>query len=185
MKTLLIASLALTSLAAVAQSNISQVISTNDHTLKIYIEGTLNGKSIDYNRTFDVTGLSKTERNALRDHILDSLGVTPPKAPVAPHPPVAPKPAVDRETSVSARSGGPVLTAQGPDGQMTAVGGKQPYTKEVKFKPESGELFIRYRFKKDGDEFIYERTMNARNKSEKERQRIVESIENEIGLPTN
>jgi hypothetical protein len=185
MKTILIAFLALTSFVTVAQNNISQSISSNDNTLKIHIDGTLNGNPIDYNRTFDVTGLSKTERNALRDHVLDSLGVALPKAPVSPRPPVAPKPAFDRETSVSMRSGGPVLTAQGPNGQATAVGGKQPYTKEMKYNPESGELFLRYRFKKGGDEFIYERTMNARNKSEKERQRIVEGIESEIGLPTN
>jgi hypothetical protein len=42
---------------------------------------------------------------------------------------------------------------------------------------------VHYRYIKNGEEVLYERTLNALNKSAAERQRIVEGIEKELDLP--
>ena len=59
------------------------------------------------------------------------------------------------------------------------------FTKHVRYNSETGEMFIKYRFMKDGDEYIYEKTVNAAEKSEKERLKIIEKFESEMGLPGN
>ena len=59
------------------------------------------------------------------------------------------------------------------------------FSRHVRYNSETGEIFIKYRFTKDGDEYIYEKTVNAAEKSEKDRKRIIENFESEMGLPGN
>ena len=188
MKTRLTTLLALIGSLAFAQqhNSISQSINDDEKTLSIRVNGTIDGKSIDYDRTFDVSGLNKSERDALREHILDSLNIRMPEPPKAPVAPKAPEPPTFHSKSVTVIQGdGPTISASGSGSQALAVGGKNPYTKEVNYDPDSGKLFLRYRFQKDGEDFIYERTVNARDKSQQERQRIIDGVEKEIGLPVN
>lgn len=77
--------------------------------------------------------------------------------------------------------GSDISTTHG-DAQTTAVGGKHPYTKEIRYDAASGELYLRYRYQKDGDDVTYERTIDAKGKSQEERQRIIDKIEKEIGV---
>ena len=222
MKTSLACTLALISSLAFAQKNISINRSIHDDgkTLSIRVDGTIDGQSINYNRTFNVGHLSKTERNDLRDHLLDSLGVGLPEPPIAPHPPVAPRAPMSARASIAPHAPAAPHAPMAPhapvppeppvaprfDGEshsrayyydnsrpsvrvyngrneVVAMGGKQPYTKEVRFNPESGQLYLRYRFSKDGDEYQYERKIDARDKTEQERQRLIDRFEQEIGLP--
>lgn len=78
------------SLSAMAQTNSSASVNTtiNDDgkTMSIQVTGERNGKSIRYNRAFDVAKLKPAEKEAMKNRILDSLGVG--EAPPAP-----PKPA--------------------------------------------------------------------------------------------
>lgn len=189
MKTILTTLLALTGSLVLAQKHSSLHRSINDDgkTLSIRVNGTINGEPIDYNRTFDVANLTKDERDALRVRVLDSLNVSmpeppkPPKAPVVPRTPPVPR---LRSESVTIISGDePTVVAKGANDLTMAVGGKNPYTKEVKYNSESGELYLRYRFQKDGEEITYERTLNARDKSKEERLQLIEGIEKEIGVP--
>ncbi|GAB3985010.1 hypothetical protein GCM10028806_60970 [Spirosoma terrae] len=186
MKTILTTLLALTGSLVLAQkhSSLNRSINDDGKTLSIRVNGTINGEPIDYNRTFDVANLTKEERDALRVRVLDSLNVSmpePPKAPVAPRAPQAPR---LRSESVTIISGDePTVVARGANDLTMAVGGKNPYTKEVKYNSESGELYLRYRFQKDGEEITYERTLNARDKSKEERLQLIEGIEKEIGVP--
>lgn len=207
MKTLTTTLLALTTSLVMAQHNTSLSRSINDdgRTLSIRINGTVDDKPIDYDRTFDVSGLTKDERNALREHILDSLHVSmpeppqvrvaprvtmTPRTPLAPSAPIAPRapltiqsPGHHTESVAVITSNGQTVSVSGNDNQVVAVGGKKPYTKEVSYNAESGKLFLRYRFKKDEDDFTYERTIDAPNKSQQERQRIIDDIEQTIGVP--
>lgn len=218
MKTSLVSMLTLVSAMALAQHHVSINRSINDDgkTLSIRVDGTIDGKSINYNRTFNVAHLNKAERNDLRNHILDSLGVgvpeppippqppvpphppeaphasvpphppVPPTPPVPPHPPVPPKFYADQHPHAyfSDEHRASVRVGNGHN-QAIVVGGKQPYTKEVRFNPASGQLHLRYRFSKDGDEYQYERKIDARDKTEQERQRLIDRFEQEIGLPTD
>jgi hypothetical protein len=202
MKTLVTTLFALTASLVLAQnkSSISRSINDDGKTLSIRVNGTVDDKPIDYDRTFDVSKLNRDERNALREHILDSLNVgmpEPPKRPIAPRAalaprapmnprtPLAPTPPTPPEPMAIISSDQSIVSVSSGDNQAVAVGGKNPYTKEVKYNSESGQLFLRYRFKKDGEEFTYERKVDAHDKSQQERQQIIDGIEKEIGVPKN
>ncbi len=192
MKTITLLSLSLVSTWALAQHrSISSNTHDNGKKMSISIHGTIDGRPIDYERTFDVEHLSKTERIELRTHILDSLGLEAPKPPVPPTPPTAPtSPAVPTppvpptELTLESSADRPTVSSKSGHHQTEIIGGDQPFVKEVKYSPESGQLFVRYRFMKNGEEVLYERTLNAPNKSAQERQKIVDSIEKELELPT-
>ncbi|CAG5003533.1 hypothetical protein DYBT9275_03173 [Dyadobacter sp. CECT 9275] len=166
---------------AIAQDKIelSRSIDDNGTTLRISIKGTLNGKRIDYQQTFDVDGMSKGERMELRERILDSLGMAKVEAPVRPVPPVPPT-----GTTVSISGGQePVVSATDQFAQSYAVGGDRPYTKQIKYNPDNGQMYMRYRFNKNDEEFSYEKTLDASGKSEDERLRIIRDFERQIGVP--
>jgi hypothetical protein len=87
MKPLFLALLLFSSFAATAQtstySTTQSQINDNDRTLSIQINGLRNGQEFAYNHTFNVRGMSKIQKDALKSRVLDSLGLgdTPP----APH----------------------------------------------------------------------------------------------------
>ncbi|AYQ34885.1 hypothetical protein [Runella sp. SP2] len=185
MKTLSIVGLLFVSSMVVAQHrSISSSIDDNGQTMSIRVKGTIDGRAIQYDRTFDVAHLSKTERKELRDHVLDSLGIqspTPPVPPTPPTPATPPTPPVP-PTPPTPFSGATYSDGYHRSGHSTSKPLKDGFEKEVKYNSETGELFMRYRFNKDGEEVIYERTINAADKSEKERNNIIEKIEQELGL---
>ena len=62
-------------------------ISDDDKNLSISVKGTVNDKYVDFDRTYDVTKMSKNEKEKLTHSIMDSLGVnfqSPP--PISPTP---------------------------------------------------------------------------------------------------
>ena len=71
-------------------------ISDDDKELSIQIKGTINGKYVDFDKTYNVANLSEKEKNKLKRSIGDSLGInlnpTPPVPPIPPTPPVSPTP---------------------------------------------------------------------------------------------
>jgi hypothetical protein len=115
-------------------SNLSTSISDDDKELSIQIKGTMNGKKIDFDRTYNIANLSKKEKNKLIHSIEDSLGIklnidTPPIPPVPPVPPVAPVPPVPPL---------PPVPPIGPDaiGVYSAVDAKSQKNHFVKGMPE-------------------------------------------------
>lgn len=196
MKTLALTLFVLAGSAAIAQkhSSINRNINDDGKTLSIRVNGTVDGKPIDYDRTFDVASLNLEERNALRERILDSLNISMPEPPVPPVPPISSVPSIPSvppippvppvNPDISVNGGSPSMVRIDNDNTLTeAVGGKKPFTKEVKYDSETGQLYLRYRLTKDGDDFTYERTVDAKGKTQQERQRIIEIIEKEIGVP--
>jgi hypothetical protein len=65
------------SLACLAQKNNQVIKSTDDDgkRLRLTLKVKNDSTSVDFERTFDVTGLSKTEKNDLVNHLIDSLGL--------------------------------------------------------------------------------------------------------------
>ncbi|GAB3704467.1 hypothetical protein GCM10027592_35840 [Spirosoma flavus] len=186
MKKLLLSAFLLTSTFAIAQQHISRNINDDGKTLSIRVNGTVDGKDVDYDRTFDVSNLTKEERTALRERVLDSLNVSMPIAPPAPRAPRAPRELRSRESISINSSDGSTISVNNGDNQTVAVtaGGDKPFSKVVRYNSDSGKLYLRYRFNKDGDEVSYERTIDAQNKSQDERQKMIEDIEKSIGIPT-
>jgi hypothetical protein len=227
MKKILTILLAGVSTLAIAQKRayLSRSIDDDGKKLSIKVSGTLDGKEVDINKTFDVEGMSQEDREALRDKVLSSIaagnlelpapkGVCKESVAVA-----SPKPRVRKavpavEPSGVELSGGEPSSSESPVAEPSAdesetmafssnemnakmissgkgfikgTASKYPkdFSKHVRYNSETGEMFIKYRFMKDGDEYIYEKTVNAAEKSEKERQRIIEKFESEMGLPGN
>jgi len=221
MKKILTILLAGVSTLAIAQKRayLSRSIDDDGKKLSIKVSGTLDGKDVDINKTFDVEGMSKEDREALRDKVLSSIaegnlelpapkGVckesvavaspSPKRKPKPPVPPAAPKPSADEWSDDGASDEGPetmAFSSNEMNAEMISSGkgfikepvSKDPkgFTKHVRYNSESGEMFIKYKFMKNGDEYIYEKTVNAAQKSEKERLKIIEKFESEMGLPGN
>ncbi len=212
MKKILTILLAGVSTLAIAQKRayLSRSIDDDGKKLSIKVSGTLDGKDVDINKTFDVEGMSQDDREALRDKVLSSIAegnleLPAPKAPskesvavVSPKPPVppaAPEPAA--EPSAADQSAAEPETMAFSSNEMNAEmisSGKgfikepvsndaKGFSKHVRYNSETGEMFLKYRFMKNGEEYIYEKTVNAAEKSEKERLRVIESFESEMGLP--
>jgi hypothetical protein len=78
------------------RSSVHTSISDDDKELSISVKGTINGKYVDFDRTYDVSNLSEKEKNKLKRSVGDSLGVnlspTPPTQPLPPLPPTPPIP---------------------------------------------------------------------------------------------
>lgn len=202
MKKVLTIVLAGVSTLAFAQRKIdlSRSIDDDGKKLSISVHGTVDGKRIDYDKTFSVNGLSKQERTDLADNILNLLGLekieapSPPRPPHAPQEPGAPEPPVHFSADKSDNHA-PVMVwvedndddsdddDSDDDHDAVPTENSKPYDKKVKYDSESGELYLRYQFMKNGEEFIYEKTVNAREKSEKQRQNIILNFEKEIALP--
>jgi len=223
MKKILTIILAGVSTLAIAQKRayLSRSIDDDGKKLSIKVSGTLDGKEVDINKTFDVEGMNQEDREALRDKVLSSIAagdfeLPAPKTPCSesvamvspqrknkhkanpkpPVPPAAPAPsagewsddeASDDNSKTMAFSSNEVnaeIVSSGK-GFIKEPASKHPkdFTRQVRYNSETGEMFIKYRFTKDGDEYIYEKTVNAAQKSEKDRQRIVENFESEMGLP--
>jgi hypothetical protein len=217
MKKILTILLAGVSTLAIAQKRayLSRSIDDDGKKLSIKVSGTLDGKEVDINKTFDVEGMSQGDRELLRDKVLSSiaagnLDIPAPKqlckesvATISRKPPV-PSAAPAPEASAAEPSGAEPSAAEPEtmafssnemNAEMISSGKgfiKEPaskypkdFSRHVRYNSETGEMFIKYRFTKDGDEYIYEKTVNAAEKSEKDRQRIIENFESEMGLPGN
>jgi hypothetical protein len=84
------------------KSSLSTSISDDDNELSIHVKGTINGKYVNFDRTYNVADLSEKEKNKLIRSVGDSLGVnlnhaplapmTPPLAALPPSPPTPPLP---------------------------------------------------------------------------------------------
>ncbi len=179
MKTLLVVTATCISSFAIAQNHtsISRSINDDGKTLSIKVNGNVNGKAIDYDKTFNVSNRSKGERDALKDKILDSLSLSY----------QLPQNATGHDVTshtmeLKNEDGVPSVTSKSKNEQSYAVAGTYPYTKEIKYNPGSGILFMKYRFTKKGVENTYERLMEAKDKTAEQREETIKAYEREIGL---
>lgn len=194
MKKFLTILLAGVSTLAIAQkkNHLSRSIDDDGKTLSIRVTGTIDGKGIDFEKSFDVEELTKEERLELRDKVLDSIEAgnmdlpSPPQSkslsrftpPIPPTPPAPLEPVIYSSNDAKAQ-----IWISDNNEKTSTVAGENGYTKQVRFNPESGELFLKYKFMKRNEEFIYEKTVSAADKSEEERQDIIDDFETEIELP--
>jgi len=182
MKPILIVLASFVSFSAIAQKKISlnQDINDNGKNLSIKIKGTINEKPIDYNRTFDVTGMTKEQKDELKRRIYDSLGLpvpVVPRAPLEPHNTITlSAPAEPSAPAV------PVISSKSQYAESYTVGGDHPFTKEITYNPKTGILFMKYWFIKNGEEVTVEKSVDAKGKSKEEKDQIIKKYEKEIGI---
>lgn len=195
MKKFLTILLAGVSTLAIAQKrvNLSRSIDDDGKTLSIKASGTVDGKSVDYSRSFNVEDMNKEEREELREKVLESIAAGNFNLPEPPHRANADSPVAPPKPAIAPAPEPMVFSSNEANAEIISSGKgyiKEPvsndpkgYSKQVRFNPDSGEMFLKYRFMKNDEEFIYEKTVNAAEKSEKERLRIIEDFEDEIALP--
>jgi hypothetical protein len=192
MKTGLLIITSLISFAGMAQRNVSLSKSVNDNgkSLHIQVDGTVNGKAVNYNKSFNVEGLSRAEKEELQGKVMNELGISSVSAPEPPKAPEARRPVVVAKSPVAKsdvnndfdrsfdRDNASVTT--GYNQKEAKIKG---FSKDVSFDPRSGVLCMKYSFTKDGVEYISEKTVDSGVETPQKRARIIEEFEKEIGLP--
>ena len=158
--------------------SVSKSIEDDGKSVSIHISGTIDGQTIKYDHTFDLSFLDKSERLALKEKVIDSLDLSFPPAPEPPIPPLFSD--EDPEEEVSTADIENIETEKTEHTEMICDK-KRPFSKQIKYNSE-GQMYMHYQFVKNGEDFEYERTLNANGKSESERQRIIEETEQEIGF---
>ncbi|MCF2442874.1 hypothetical protein L0657_02815 [Dyadobacter sp. CY345] len=159
---------------------------TNDgNALSIHMSGNIDGEDFNFDHTFDISSLDKIARLVFKDKILDSLDVFIAEIPEKPTFPKVSKAAKPSKADKSEVVVNMEETATS-DNQIKNLSSatQKSFSKEVRYNSECGELFLRYKYEKGGEEYEYERTINAKNKSKSERMHIIEETERELGLTT-
>ncbi|HMC86636.1 MAG TPA: hypothetical protein VKI61_14010, partial [Chitinophagaceae bacterium] len=72
------------SVMAQKHTSLNSAISDDGKRLSVKIKGTFDGKAVDYDKTFDVTGMNNDQKESLKKNIYDSLGIKEPVPPRAP-----------------------------------------------------------------------------------------------------
>ena len=186
MKSLLIIIAGFVSFSAVAQKNISITHSINDDgkVLSIKVKGSINDKPVDYNKTFDVSGMTREQKDEIKRRVYDSLGLADPVAPLAPlkpHAPLSPQTSVELVAPAEPASP-PTVTSKSQYAELYTIGGDHPYTREIRYNPKTGILYMKYRFIKNGEETTVEKSVDAKEKTKEERDQIIRKYEKEIGV---
>ncbi|RAK02820.1 hypothetical protein LX87_00940 [Larkinella arboricola] len=194
MKTAITLALLGISVVAVGQerSSISRSISDNGKTVRIKIDVEQPNREVHYDEEFDATGMSKEEKDYLISHIQDSLGVhvvvSPPRPPKAPtfSRDTRPPRYESGEVATVNRNASTVNRSRNEDGNLpknviVAPDGT-PYTKTVIEDSDNSRLKLKYEYKLDGEEHVFERTLNVQGKSEAEKQRLIADTERSLGL---
>lgn len=160
--------------------SVNKSIEDDGKSMSIHISGTIDGKTIKYDHTFDLSFLDKSERMALKEKVLGSMDLS---FPAAPKSPIAPLLDEESEPEISEKLDGEIIEIT-ENTQTEICDKKQPFSKQIKYNAE-GQMYMHYQFVKNGEDFEYEKTLNANGKSEKERQRIIAETEQEIGFSTD
>lgn len=189
---------------AVAQNvtSLSKSVDDDGEQLSIRVSGTIHGEKICYNRKFKVAGMSRQERDELAEEVIDSLLAEFQERSEAPEEPEVPEvaeaseapetsevpevPEIPELPEIPHAVASMTHADMNGDKHMTLTthtSAVRPYTKEVRFNEKTGELFLRYAFERDGEEFIFEKTADASGLTDLQRQKAIRSFEREIALP--
>ncbi|WP_342648456.1 hypothetical protein [Mucilaginibacter sp. CSA2-8R] len=154
------------------RSRTSQKISDNGKTLQITVNGDVNGRTVNYDKTFDVANLNQAEKEALKQRIADSLGIAisnssfnaaSVKTPVN----VPPLPAIPGTPAVAAT--GESRTTQNLSTSVHDDNG----TMQVQIKGYQGQKQINYN-----------RQFNVKGMSKARKDAIVKHITDSLGVST-
>ncbi len=189
MKTLFTLLLLTVGFSALAQRSSSKHVTTDGRQLRIRIDIDQPGRSVHYNRSFNIANLESSAIKALENQIVDSLEqvssdqsivVSERKHEVR-----------NRRKQVDERITSIVSDEDEADEQLEANSTSSltpsnvaPSSVLVREDKENGRLWMQYTFQKDGEELIIERTANVSGKTEREKQAIIKDTERSFGIKT-
>lgn len=163
MKNLAVLLLSAFSLCASAQTktsfaktnNIKQSVTDDGKTLHILVRGNQAGKQLNFDRTFAVTGMNATQKDALVKRINDSLGVNPPPVPPAPH-------VLTSAVSSKKNNGGSKI--------------------EKTIQDDGKTIRLLFNSSKDGKEINYDRVFEVKGMSKAQKAELVKKVTDSLGI---
>ncbi len=174
MKTLLLFFGLSVGFSAMAQSSSSREVTNDGRQLRIRVDIERAGRTMHYNRSFDISALDRQAVDALENRVLDSLSQVSAnhRANREQHP--GSDQTNDADDADYASTANPA----------TALSPREIAPASVLFRDdkETGRLWMQYIFRKDGDELVIERTVNAQGKSDRAKQAIIRATEQELGI---
>jgi hypothetical protein len=184
MKTLVTLILLSISFGAVAQRSSSKHITTDGRQLRIRVELEQAGRSVHYNRSFNVDGMDEKAVKALENHVIDSLdrAIANQETEIRTERMYTER-KNNRDTYTSS-SESRDKALQASTSSLLTPNDVMPSSVLVKEDKENGRLWMQYTFQKDGEELVIERTANVTGKSEREKQAIVKETERSFGIRT-
>ncbi|QJW91476.1 hypothetical protein HNV11_19875 [Spirosoma taeanense] len=189
MKALVTLLLLLTGFGAVAQRSSRKEVTTDGRQLRIRVDIEQPGRSVHYNRSFDVADMEESAVKALENRILDSLdqSLTDNRSAVS----VGKKRAVwtkqtdcDEQVAYSTVSESRSEQFEAHASSSLSPGDVAPSSVIHREDKENGRLWMQYTFQKDGEELVIERTANVIGKTEREKQAIIRETERSFGIKT-
>ncbi|MFD2571042.1 hypothetical protein ACFSUS_10385 [Spirosoma soli] len=184
--------------SGVAQRSSSKEITTDGRQLRIRVDIEQPGRSVHYNRSFDVADMDESDVKELEHRIIDSLDqalsvkrrvvvvnrkrdVWTKKQPCDDEVAYA-NAASEYATLASARAGEPTDPAETKDTASLSPSDVAPSSVLFREDKENGRLWMQYVFQKDGEELVVERTANVVGKTEREKQAIIKETERSLGI---
>lgn len=177
MKTLATFLLLAMAVTAVAQrSTYNQTIDENGGMMEIRIAMEEQGRSIRYENSFDVRGMSKEEKDDLISRVQEAVRTGKPVQTQTHNTATGWKPS----TSIRASAG-----TWASEETFATASASVPFDKSVEKDPEAMRLKVIYRYFSNGEEHILERTINTRGRTEQEIQEIIQETEESLTETVN
>ncbi|WP_234736850.1 hypothetical protein [Tellurirhabdus bombi] len=205
MKTLLTFLLAGLSFGVLAQRSVMhKEVDDNGKRLRIRVDMEQGDKSLHFKQDYDVRGMTPEQKARIEAFVMDSLGLSnQSKAQVyvqgraegwgqaaRNYEKVARQSDGWGSNQSAIRTNG--ATSQGwgearptyasAKPEMEQVMGRIPYSKMIKEDKENKRLWMHFEYKLDGEDKVFERTINLEGKTEREKKRLIEETERSLGL---
>lgn len=158
----------LLSVPALAQQRIHSSIHDDGKKMSIDIQGKVDGKVVEFQHTYDVTNLSKTERDQLVTEAYHSIGLDAPNPPTLPTPPTPPTPVA-----------GPALPPLPPP----TLNYKIPKDASLTVDEDGKTMTIKVERVENGKRKVVQQSMNTEGKSESEKRKMVDKVIREFEQP--
>lgn len=159
-KIILLASLL--SFPALAQQRIHSSIHDDGKKLSIDIQGKVDGKAVEFQHTYEVSNLSKAERDRLVADAYRSIGLDAPEAPVPPTPPSPP-------SSPSAPPPTPPSPPNSPNYKI-------PTNASLTVDEDDKHMTVKVERMENGKRKTVQKSMNTEGKSESEKRKMVNQV---------
>ncbi len=151
----------LLSVPALAQQRIHSSIHDDGKKLSIDIQGKVEGKTVEFQHTYDVTNLSKAERDQLVAEAYHSIGLDAPKPPTPPTPPTPPVPP----------SGSSL-----PPPPPPTLNYKVPKDASLTVDEDGKSMTVKVERVENGKRKVVQQSMNTEGKSESEKRKMVDRV---------
>ncbi|WP_247233095.1 hypothetical protein [Telluribacter sp. SYSU D00476] len=195
MKTLATLFLLAISFTAVAQQYLfHEEVHDDGKRLKIKVDIEEKGRSIHYSNTFNVSGMSKEEKEDLVARTLESVKGRKTQEELSTA--YAPRPArsatriasatcPEARSTVAHRDAPATWTTASAEATASAnpvMEKHSPFQKSIEEDIEAKRIKVRYEYFENGEEHIFERTINTEGRTEREIKKLLEETEKSLGL---